>query len=454
MICANCGNELPPSARVCPNCGTPVPNVFPAPPSPSGPASEPTAYGNFGPFQESGPSNPPAQAVPDNAARQVPPAMPQEFYSATGYGVPSPPEQYQQPFPPNQQPFQFPSQQPPSQQQPFVDFGSPQQAPASGRSNTPPYPQQPFMPDGQQPFAQPGQPEFPQQSFAQPGYPQNPQQPFAQPGQPQFPQQQSYPGFPQQPSYPGMQPQQFSDTTQQNAPVGNPPSFPGVPPQQLPYPGQSGQTPMGQDQGAAPQMQWRQTQGPPPRPKSNLPRIIVLAAIALVVIIAAVVGIFAFTTNQHNQQVAATGTASSQTQVAQNNLNATATQSAALATATQGAVNATATAANTFPAVAGNYTGTITNNANAGKQLAMALALQQAQQSLTGICTLATLPLPIQNGTITLSGQVTFAVTIPASSSSSAATLNFVGSVQSNGGLAGTWTSTTGGQGPWSTTKS
>ncbi len=443
MNCANCGNELPPGARVCPNCGTPVPNVFPAPPG--GPAPEPTVYGGFGPFRESGPTNPPTPAAPDNAAQQGPPAMPQDFYSATGYGgIPSPPQYQppaQQPFPPNQPPFSYPSQQPPLQQPAFMEFGSPQQAPASDMSNMPPNQQQPFMPDGQQPFAQPGQSQYPQQ-------------PFAQPGQPQYPQQQSYPGFPQQPSFPGVPPQQFSDTTQQNAPIGNPPSFPGAPPQQQPYPGQPGQTPMGQDQRAAPQMQWRQTQGPSPRPKSNLPRIIVLAAIALVVIIAAVVGIFVFTTNQHNQQVAATGTASSQTQVAQNNLNATATQSAALATATQGAVNATATAANTFPAVAGNYTGTITNSANAGKQLAMALALQQVQQSLTGICTLATLPLPIQNGAITLSGQVTFAVTIPASSSSSAATLNFVGSVQSNGGLAGTWTSTTGGQGPWSTTKS
>jgi flagellar basal body-associated protein FliL len=276
------------------------------------------------------------------------------------------------------------------------------------------------------------------------------------------------------------------ERTQLAQPQGATPQFGQMPVGQNPGPiSQAGQTPMGQSQGAmppqfdrtqlaqqqgvAPQMQFGQSQwgqppvgqppmgqsqGPQPRPKSNLTRIIVLAVIALLVIIAAVVGIFAFTTNQHNQQVAATGTASSQTQVAQN--NATATQSAANAnaTATQGVVNATATAANTFPAVAGNYLGTLTNTANAGKQFTMALALQQNQQSITGTCSLDTSPFAIQNGTITLSGQLTFSITIPASGSSSATTLNFTGSQQSNGGLSGTWTSTTGGQGPWTTTKS
>ena len=261
------------------------------------------------------------------------------------------------------------------------------------------------------------------------------------------------------------------ERTQLAQPPGATPQFGQMPVGQNPGPiSQAGQTPMGQgqgmtpppfdrtqlaqSQGAAPQAQWGQTQGPPPRAKSNLTRIIVLAAIALVVIIAAVVGIFAFTTNQHNQQVAATGTASSQTQVAQTNASATQSAANANATATQGAVNATATAANTFPAVAGNYLGTLTNTANAGKQFTMALALQQNQQSITGTCSLDTAPFAIQNGNITLSGQLTFSITIPASGSSSATTLNFTGSQQSNGGLSGTWTSTTGGQGPWTTTKS
>ena len=114
------------------------------------------------------------------------------------------------------------------------------------------------------------------------------------------------------------------------------------------------------------------------------------------------VGIFAFTTNQHNQQVAATGTASSQTQVAQNNL---ATQSAN-ATATQGAVNATATAQNTFPNVAGNYSGTLTNTANAGQQFAMALSLQQNQGNPHWYLFPEFGSFPIQNGLVTLSGQV------------------------------------------------
>ncbi len=217
--------------------------------------------------------------------------------------------------------------------------------------------------------------------------------------------------------------------------------------------GANAQTQWGQGPGAIPPIQGGQGNGTPPPAKPNRTRIFVLAAVAVLIIIAAVIGIFAFTTVQHNQQVTATATAQNQTQVAQNNLNGTATQ-AANAAATQGAVNATATAANTFPAVAGNYSGTVTNNANAGKQFVMNLALQQNQQSLTGTCTLDTVPFPIQNGAVTLSGNVSFSITIPASGSSSATTLNFVGSQQSNGNLSGTWTSTTGGQGPWNAAKS
>ncbi len=220
---------------------------------------------------------------------------------------------------------------------------------------------------------------------------------------------------------------------------------------------QWGQPPVGQppmNQPSMGQLPIGQTQGQPQRPKSNPTRIIVLAIIALVVIIGAVVGIFAFTTNQHNQQVAATGTASTQTQVAQNNLNGTATQSAANAAATQAAANATATAANTFPNVAGNYSGSFTNNANGGKQGALALALQQNQQSLTGTCSVDAAPFPIHNGSVTQSGQVAFSITIPATSSSSETQVDFVGSQQADGSLSGTFTSSTGGQGTWAATKS
>ncbi len=241
---------------------------------------------------------------------------------------------------------------------------------------------------------------------------------------------------------------QFGQTQWGQSPAGQPPV--GQPPAGQSQWGQppAGQPPVGQP--PAGQSQWVQPQGPQPRPKPNLTRIIVLAVIALVVIIGAVVGIFAFTTNQHNQQVAATGTASSQTQVAQNNL---ATQSAN-ATATQGAVNATATAQNTFPNVAGNYSGTLTNTANAGQQFAMALSLQQNQGTLTGTCSLNSVPFPIQNGLVTLSGQVSFSITIPASGSSSASQANFNGSVQSDGSLKGVYTASGGGGGPWSVTKS
>ncbi|HLJ32472.1 MAG TPA: protein kinase [Ktedonobacteraceae bacterium] len=218
--------------------------------------------------------------------------------------------------------------------------------------------------------------------------------------------------------------------------------------------GASAPTQWGPGQGPNAQGQWGQGQGTPPPAKPNRTRIFVLAGVAILIIIAAVIGIFAFTTVQHNQQVAATATAQNQTQVAQNNLNGTATQTAANAAATQAAVNATATAANTFPAVAGTYAGTITNTANAGKQFAMALNLQQNQQTLTGTCSIDTAPFTIQNGLVTLTGHVSFSVTIPGSGGSSATQVNFVGSQQSDGSLSGTWTSSTGGQGPWTATKS
>ncbi|HLX40574.1 MAG TPA: protein kinase [Ktedonobacteraceae bacterium] len=216
--------------------------------------------------------------------------------------------------------------------------------------------------------------------------------------------------------------------------------------------GANAQTQWGQ--GAIPPIPVGQGQPTPPPARPKRARIFVLAVIAILVIIAAVIGIFTFTTVQHNQQVAATATAQNQTQVAQNNLNGTATQSAAIATATQGAVNATATAANTFPAVAGNYSGTLTNNANGGKQAAMALALQQNQGTLTGTCSIDSFPFPIQNGSVTLSGQVSFSITIPASGSTSASQFNFNGTRQSNGSLTGTYTASQGGEGPWSVTKS
>lgn len=178
-----------------------------------------------------------------------------------------------------------------------------------------------------------------------------------------------------------------------------------------------------------------------------------LAVVAVLIIIAAIIGIFTFTTVQHNQQVAATGTAQNQTQVVQNNLNGTATQ-VANAAATQAVVNATATAANTFPAVAGTYSGSLTNTANADKQFTLDLALQQNQGTLTGTCSIESSPFPIQNGRVTLDGKVSFSVTIPGSGGSSATQVNFVGSQQSDGSLSGTWTSSTNGQGPWSATKS
>ncbi|MEO8970272.1 MAG: protein kinase [Ktedonobacteraceae bacterium] len=219
--------------------------------------------------------------------------------------------------------------------------------------------------------------------------------------------------------------------------------------------GPNAQTQWGQGPGAIPPVPGGQGNGTPPPAKPNRTRTFVLAGVAILLIIAAVIGIFAFNTVQHNQQVTATTTAQNLTQVARNNLNGTATQGAANAAATQAAeANATATAANTFPAVAGNYAGTLTNNANGGKQFALGLALQQNQGTLTGTCSIASTPLPIQNGSVTLSGQVSFSVTIAGTGGSSATQVNFVGSQQSNGSLSGTWTSSTNGQGPWSATKS
>ena len=96
---------------------------------------------------------------------------------------------------------------------------------------------------------------------------------------------------------------------------------------------------------------------------------------------------------------------------------------------------------------------TLTNNANGGKQFAMALSLQQAQQSLTGTCTLATLPFAIENGNVTLNGQVSFSITVPATSTSSATQFQFVGTQQTDGSLSGTYTASAGGTGPWVVTK-
>ncbi len=208
--------------------------------------------------------------------------------------------------------------------------------------------------------------------------------------------------------------------------------------------GANAPTQWGQGPGAIPPIPGGQGNGTSPPTKPNRTRIFVLAGVAVLIIIAAVIGIFAFTTVQHNQQVAVTATAQNQTRVARNNLNGTATQAVA---------NATATAANTFPAVAGNYSGNLTNNANAGKQFAMALSLQQNQQTLTGTCSLVSLPFPIQNGSVTQSGQVSFSITIPASGSSSASQFNFVGTRQSDGSLSGTYTASAGGEGPWVVTK-
>lgn len=244
MHCANCGNLLPPEARVCPNCGTPVPGKVPS--SPSVPPSEQTSYGNFGPFQEAGPTIPAPSADPDKTVRQAPPAMPQDTY-ATGYGIPPMPQEQ----------FQFPAQLP-------------------------------FPPD------QPEQPYQPYELYQQPLQSSSPQQPIASSMPPQ---QQSLPGATPQQSFPANPAQQFSDTTQRDIPVSNQPSYPGTSPQQPPFVGQSGQPgqqwqagqPAQFDQSrqpGQPGQQWQPVQSvqPAPRRRSTGLIIALIAAIVLVIV--------------------------------------------------------------------------------------------------------------------------------------------------------------------------
>ena len=246
MHCDNCGNLLPPRARVCPNCGTPVPTNVPSSPS-NVPPPEQTGYGNFGPFQEAGPPIPNAPVNVDKTVQQGPPAPPQAPYPG-GYSMPGAQEQ-----------FQFPAQSS-------------------------------FSPDQS---IQPGQPYQPYQ-------PSPPQQPPFAGYMP--PQQQSYPGAVPQQSFPGMPPQQYSDTTQQNIPASNPPLYPGMPPQQSPFAGQAGQfgqpgpqgqfgqaSQMGQPeqpaqfgQAGQPVQQWQQAQ-PAPRRRSTGLIIALIAAIVLII---------------------------------------------------------------------------------------------------------------------------------------------------------------------------
>lgn len=194
------------------------------------------------------------------------------------------------------------------------------------------------------------------------------------------------------------------------------------------------------------------TYQPNNQPRPNRTRTLVLGIIAVLIIVVAIISIFAVSSyvTGHNNQLATATAQSNQTQVATNNLNATATQSAINTIATQSAANATATAANAFPNVAGSYAGSFNNNAN-GQSGPLALNLQQNQSVLTGTCSIDNSPFTIQNGQVSTSGGVQFTVTIPSSSGN--VVVNFVGSVQSNGGLAGTFTSSTGGQGTWTTTK-
>ncbi len=250
MNCANCGNLLPPGARVCPNCGTPVPTTIPAS-SPNIPPSEQTGYGNFGSFQKAGPTIPNSPVNQDKTVRQNPPPAPQDS-SSTGYGIPAMPQEQ----------FQFPDQPP---------F-------AAEQSN--------------QPY----------QSYQQPLQSSSPQRPFASSMPPQQP---LFPGATPQQVFPGNPSPHFSDTTQQDIPASNPPSFPGTPPQQPPFvgqaeqygqpgqqwqPGQRGQF----GQAAQPGQQWqpgqpaplnqnRQPVSPAPRRRSTGLIIALIAAIILII---------------------------------------------------------------------------------------------------------------------------------------------------------------------------
>ena len=195
MNCANCGNLLPPGARVCPNCGTPVPTTIPAS-SPNIPPSEQTGYGNFGSFQEARPTIPNSPVNQDKTVRQNPAPAPQDS-SSMGYGIPAMPQEQ----------FQFPDQS---------SFAAEQ-------------------------FNQP------YQSYQQPLQSSSPQQPFASSMPPQQP---LFPGATPQQLFPGNPSPHFSDTTQQDIPASNPPSFPGMPPQQPPFAGQA-------EQYGQPGQQWQ-----------------------------------------------------------------------------------------------------------------------------------------------------------------------------------------------------
>ncbi len=224
MQCANCGNLLPPGARVCPNCGTPVPTNVPTS-SPNIPPSEQTGYGNFGSFQEAGPTIPNSPVNQDKTVRQNPPPASQDP-SSPGYSMPPMPQEQ----------FQFPDQ----------------------------------------PSFPPEQSNQPYQPYQQPLQSSPPQQPFAANMPPQQP---LYPGIAPQQSFPGYSPQQFSDTTQQDIPASNPPAFPGMPPQQPPFVGQAGQ----QWQPGQP-TPFNQNRQPAPRRRSTGLIIALIAAIILIIV--------------------------------------------------------------------------------------------------------------------------------------------------------------------------
>lgn len=236
MHCANCGNLLPPQAKVCPNCGTRVPGNIPAS-SPNILPSEQASYENFGSFEESGPTG--ANSPQEKTVRQTPPIMPQEPYFGA-YSMPN------QPTP--QEQFQFPA--PPSS--PFSPSSPTEQFPQTSSSVQPPQPQMSFGNAMQPP----------------------PQQPFN-----------------------GTPPQHFADTTQQDIPVHNPPSYAAMPLQSSPSSGQYMQfgSPGQPGQPGQPGPQWQQAQPAyplqPVQPAQPTPRrlstgLIIALIVAIVLIIA------------------------------------------------------------------------------------------------------------------------------------------------------------------------
>ncbi len=106
---------------------------------------------------------------------------------------------------------------------------------------------------------------------------------------------------------------------------------------------------------------------------------------------------------------------------------------------------ASATAPVVYPILFANYSGTFANNAN-GQSGTISLANKsQDQQNFTGNFLISGVSYPM-TGTVGSDNSIQFSIT------PNGATIKFVGSVNTDGSLSGTYTATTGGNGTWKVT--